>query len=404
MRPLDADRWRARLLVAALGVAILVAIAPYAPGLLGAAVLYVIFAPVHRRLAPRVGGRAATILAVAMAAGLFILPGAWLVGSIIAQAPEILRGFSRSDVLARLAALRIGDLDVGTHLARTGGAVLSWLSQQALRLIAGAMHGALNVVIALFGLWFLLRSAHAAWARTKEYLPFSDASADLLRDRFRSVTEATLLGTALTAALQGSIVGVGFWLVGLPHAAFWGMITAVVSILPVLGSALVWLPGVLVLLAEQRYGAALALAAIGGIVASNIDNVTRPMVNRRMSDLHPMTTLLGAAAGVSVLGIAGLLLGPLAIAWFLELLRIYRREYGPPASPSAAGASAPTGAKGISASIGSGGGAARHRSSGTDTSIRPERGGSTARRMRVRPMVARRHGARPGSGAGRTHG
>jgi predicted PurR-regulated permease PerM len=105
-------------------------------------------------------------------------------------------------------------------------------------------------------------------------------------------------------------------------------VTAFASILPVLGSALVWLPGVIVLLLQSKYGAAAGLAAIGGLVASNIDNLIRPLVYRRVSDIHPMVTLIGAFAGVKYFGLLGVLLGPLAIAYLFELLRSYREEYG----------------------------------------------------------------------------
>jgi predicted PurR-regulated permease PerM len=84
---------------------------------------------------------------------------------------------------------------------------------------------------------------------------------------------------------------------------------------------------------QGRYGAAIALAAIGAGIASNIDNVMRPIVNRRVSNLHPMVTLVGAFAGVGVLGLPGILLGPLAIAYFFELTALYRREFGPPDQP-----------------------------------------------------------------------
>jgi predicted PurR-regulated permease PerM len=90
----------------------------------------------------------------------------------------------------------------------------------------------------------------------------------------------------------------------------------------------VWLPGVFALVIDGRYGAAAALAAVGAIIASNIDNVVRPMVYRRHSGVHPMATLLGAFAGVELLGLVGLLLGPLAISYVFELLRLYEEEYG----------------------------------------------------------------------------
>jgi predicted PurR-regulated permease PerM len=137
-----------------------------------------------------------------------------------------------------------------------------------------------------------------------------------------------MLGTVLVAVLQGIIIGLGFWIVGLESPLFWGTVTAFASILPVLGSALVWLPAVLVLLGQGRPGAAIALAVIGGGLASNLDNLLRPIIYKRVSDLHPMITLIGAFAGVKYFGLLGVLLGPLAIAYLFELLEFYREDYG----------------------------------------------------------------------------
>jgi predicted PurR-regulated permease PerM len=142
--------------------------------------------------------------------------------------------------------------------------------------------------------------------------------------------------------LQGAVVALGFAVTGLPDALFWGVVTAVASVFPVLGSAVVWLPGAVALAVQGRYGASAVLVALGAVVASNIDNVMRPLVNRRVSNLHPMTTLVGAFAGVGVLGLPGILLGPLAITYFFELVQLYSREYGaasasaPPVAPPAA--------------------------------------------------------------------
>jgi predicted PurR-regulated permease PerM len=85
---------------------------------------------------------------------------------------------------------------------------------------------------------------------------------------------------------------------------------------------------VVVLLLDNRYGAGIALAVIGGVIASNLDNLVRPLVYKRMSDLHPMITLIGAFAGVKYFGLLGVLLGPLAIVYLFELLQFYRDDYG----------------------------------------------------------------------------
>lgn len=333
-------RSRAQILIVVLGAAVAFAIAPYASGLLGAAILYVIGAPMHHRLTRVIGARAAAAIVLVTIAVLILLPGGWLLNLIILQAPDMLRSMQNSALVARLGALSVDGVDVGAQVTAAGGTILSWLSRQAIGIFGSATRGALNVVIAFFGLYYLLLSANTAWQWVAGLLPFSRANTELLRERFSSVTEAMLLGTALTSVLQGMLIGAGFWLVGLPNAVFWGVITAFASILPVLGSALVWLPGVLVLLVQHRFGAALALIAIGGGLASNLDNVIRPMVYRRVSDVHPLTTLVGAFAGVSLFGLVGLLLGPLAITYFFELVDIYEQEYGQPAANGGEGTNA----------------------------------------------------------------
>src|SRR6185503_9743593 len=135
----------------------------------------------------------------------------------------------------------------------------SWISGQAVRAIGGAVRGTLNAVVALFGLYFLLLSTRPFWRAIATYLPFSQRGVDLLAHRFRQVTEATLLGTALTSILQGAVVALGFTLTGLGDPWFWGVVTAIVSVLPVFGSALVWLPGAVALAAQGRYEAAMTL-------------------------------------------------------------------------------------------------------------------------------------------------
>jgi predicted PurR-regulated permease PerM len=328
MNAFDSRRDRAQLLLTVLGLAIAFAILPLAAGLLGALVLDVATAPLHRRLAKYLPARAAALIVVVATAVLIFLPAAWLLVVAIDAAPDALRQLRDNPALARISAIRIGDLDVGTRVVNASGAIVSWMSAQVFRVIGGAVRATINGAVALFGLYFLLRAAPSSWDRVAAFLPFSREGADLLAHRFRQVTEATLLGTALTAVLQGAVVALGFAVTGLSDPWFWGVVTAVVSVLPVFGSALVWLPGAVALATQGRYAAAVALAAIGAVVASNIDNVMRPLVNRRVSNLHPMITLVGAFAGVGVLGLPGILLGPLAISYFFELAALYRREFG----------------------------------------------------------------------------
>lgn len=335
MALLETPRTRAAALIAALGIAIALALLPFASGLLGIGVLYVICAPLHRRLSRRLPERLAALIVLTLALAGVLVPLGVIVGIVVTEAPATLRVLQENVVLGRFTALRVGNIDLGSQIASAGGAAVGWLSQQAISFFGSAARGTLSLVIAFFGLYYLLLYPGAVWRSVRGFLPFSDRTADGLRTRFHRVTEATLVGTALTAMVQGTIVGIGFWAVGLPSAAFWGVITALVSVLPMLGSALVWVPGVTVLALGERWPAAAALLAVG-ILAANVDNVVRLIVFKRVSNIHPMATLIGAFAGLKYFGLLGVLLGPLAIAYFFELLRMYRIEYtraGPEPAP-----------------------------------------------------------------------
>jgi predicted PurR-regulated permease PerM len=327
---LQTRKQRAAALVIALGVAIVAALLPFAAGLLGAAVLYVICAPAHRQLSRHVPPRLSALLVVSVALVLILLPGASLLGLVLNEAPETVRGMQEGQLFQRLSHLQVAGVELGAQIAAAGGSIVSWVSAQALTFFGSAARGALALVIAFFGVYYLLVSPDAVWPPVRDFLPFSDRNTERLRVRFLRVTEATLVGTLLTALVQGTMVGAGFWAVGLPDAVFWGFMTALASVLPLMGSALIWLPGVVVLVADGRFLEAAGLLAVG-VAAGAADNFVRLFVYRAVSNIHPMATLVGAFAGLKYFGILGVLLGPLAIAYFFELLRMYHEEYGTPA-------------------------------------------------------------------------
>ena len=338
MRFLESPKDRAGLLILALGIAILLALMPFLSGLLGAAVLYVMFVETYKRMASVMPNGLASALTLILAIVVIALPLAWLIGVLIDRIPDALSSLQSGVLLDRLSQLRLGRIDIGARIAEASGSLVQWVSAQAIGFVGGAASASLNLIIAFFGLYYMLHSGDALWKGFHGYVPFSTSTADALRLHFYSVTQATLLGTIATAAAQGALIGLAFLLVGLPDPLVWGSMAAFASILPVLGTGLVWMPAVLVLFFQQRYGAMIVMLIVGWLLASNIDNVIRPMVYRRVSNIHPMVTLVGAFAGIKYFGLPGLLLGPLAIAYFFELMRFYQLEYGAPAAVPATAA------------------------------------------------------------------
>ena len=324
---LDTERQRAAGLILALGLALLVALWPFSTGLVGAPVLFVVMAPLHRWLSRRMPVPVAAGIVIVLGILLIIGPGVSIVGLVAAEAQDMATGVIRSPLLARISRIRVGPYQVGAQLEQIGSQIISFIGASALGLIGTATRLGIQLTIAFFGLYYLLVAPESAWRAVRPFIPFSAASAEILRTRFADVTISTLVGTGLTALIQGCAVGLAFWTVGLSNPLFWGVVTVIFAILPVVGSGLVWGPGAASLAMDGRWGSAIGLVIWGIVVVGNVDSVIRPIVFRRWAQVHPFVTVIGAFMGLRYFGLLGLLIGPLAISYFFELIRMYRVEY-----------------------------------------------------------------------------
>ena len=324
---LDSRKQRAAALILVLGVGLAMALWPFVTGLIAAPVLYVVFGPVYRALDRHLKSGVAAGITIAFALIIIVVPGGLLVGLIATEAQDMAAGVIDSPLLERVRELRVGPYDIGSQLQQIGSRVVSFVGASLLALVGTATRVALQLTVAFFGLYYLLIEPEQAWLTVRPFIPFSTENAERLRQRFKDVATSTLIGTFATAVVQGVAVGGAFAVAGLPNALFWGVVTVIVSILPVVGSGLIWAPGALALAIEHRYGWAIALAVWGVVVVGNIDNVIRPVVFRRWARIHPFVTVIGAFAGLRWFGLLGLLVGPLAISYFFELIRMYRQEY-----------------------------------------------------------------------------
>ena len=324
----DISRRAAGVLILILGLALMWAMLPYLGGLLSAPVLAIIWTPLHERLTRKIPAGASAGIILFLTFILIVLPGVWLVTLLIGQAQNAIEALSGSPLLARLDEVRLGNIRLGPAISQTGQSALAWIGGNALSLLGTATRRVLSLLFAFVGLYYLLVRPGEAWRTVTPLIPFSPERTQMLRDRFEAVTWSTVVGTGLNAVVQGILVSFAFALAGVPNAAFWGTVTAVLSVLPLVGSGLVWAPAAASLFISGRPGAAIAIALWGFLVVANVDNFLRPMVYRRYASMHPMATLVGAVIGVEYFGMVGLVLGPLAIQYFFELIAMYREEYG----------------------------------------------------------------------------
>lgn len=142
-------------------------------------------------------------------------------------------------------------------------------------------------------------------------------------DRFVSVSRATIKGTLVIGILQGALAGAAFWMAGINGATFWGTVMAVLSIVPGVGSALIWIPVVIYLLAAGHVFAGIALAAWCGLVVGTVDNLLRPRMVGRDTKMPDLMILLSTLGGIVLFGAVGIIIGPIVAALFVTVWEIY---------------------------------------------------------------------------------
>src|SRR5713226_4657101 len=171
MAILDTTHDRAALVILILGAALVIALSPFATGLIGIPVLYVVFAPIHDWLARHVRASLAAALVLVVALFLIVVPGVSFAGLIVTQAQEIAGGVIRNPLLGRLRELKLGGMERGPRLADLGAQVVAWIGSSAFGLVGTATRLALNLTISLFGLFYLMLAPGETWEAVRPYIP-----------------------------------------------------------------------------------------------------------------------------------------------------------------------------------------------------------------------------------------
>jgi len=324
---LESKQQRAAVVILVLGLLLVIALWPYSTGIIGAPVLFIIFNPLYRGLHRRLPAGLASAIVIILGLLLVLGPGISFVTLLATEAEQMASGVLRNPTLSRLSELRIGPYNVGAQFEQFGARAANWIGGSALGLIGSAARLSIQLTIAFFGLYYLLNSHNDLWRGVRPFIPFSRENSDRLRQRFKDVTISTLIGTVATAIVQGALVGLAFYVTGLSNALFWGVVTVIASILPLIGSGLVWIPGAVALALSGRWPHAIGMAVWGLAIVGSVDNIIRPWASRRYASVHPFITIIGAFAGIRYFGLLGLIIGPLAISYFFELIRMYREEY-----------------------------------------------------------------------------
>ncbi|MFP4315106.1 MAG: AI-2E family transporter [Desulfovibrionales bacterium] len=179
----------------------------------------------------------------------------------------------------------------------------------------------------LYTMFFFLKDGRLVLEKILYYLPLTTEGEQRLLERFSSVTRATIKGTLIIGVIQGSLAGAGFWAVGIDGAVFWGAVMSFLSIIPAIGSALVWIPAVIILAALGSYIKALLLLLYCGLLVGSVDNLLRPVMVGRDTKMHELFIFFGTLGGISLFGIIGFIVGPIVAALFVTIWEIYGETF-----------------------------------------------------------------------------
>jgi predicted PurR-regulated permease PerM len=333
------------LALAAVSVAFTYLMLPFVAVILWACIIALVFYPLHAKILSRVSEREnlAALITLLLCIVIAITPALFLFSSFIKQGTAVYQQLESGQIKPSLwleqirtafpqidQLLQIIGLDISTLKQKLGA-----LSVEAGKVMAGnALSIGQNTLawLASLGLmlyltFFMLRDGAKLIPVLIRALPLGDERERLLMQKFVEVTRATIKGSLVVAMVQGALGGFIFWALDIPGPVLWGVVMTVLSLIPIVGASLIWLPVGLYLLATGATTDGIILIAFGAIVIGLVDNILRPILVGRDTKMPDYLILLSTLGGFSVFGMTGFVLGPLIAALFLTFWEIFTREF-----------------------------------------------------------------------------
>ena len=296
--------------------------------------------PVYRRLKALFRGHRhlASVTTLLLMIVVVLIPTFLLIGVIVGQAidvsqtvtPWIRQNIEQPDQLtAYLQTLPFYEYlepyrevileRAGTLVGSLSNWIVGGLSQATL----GTVQFLFMTFVFLYTTYFLQMDGGKLVTKILYYLPLNSKDESLMLNKFTSVTRAMLKGTLMIGILQGGLAGVAFAVAGIDNAVFWGTVMTVLSVIPNVGSALVWVPAAIILILQDSILAGVGLAAFCGVVVGSLDNILRPILVGKDTRLHELMIFFGTLGGILMFGIAGIFIGPVIASLFVTIWELY---------------------------------------------------------------------------------
>jgi len=329
-------------------------ILPFINVLAWAVVLVVVFYPVHRRLVARTN-RPATSAMISCLLVIFIIliPLSLVTLALVREFSGAAQGLQNQlsiylDPNSAVAGRILGWLgnyvdieqlrnpqSIQEHVQKVIGTV----AQRTLGLVGGALGVVVQIFFIIFTMYYLFRDGAKIVNGLPDVLPLEKAQSEEIFTRTKDVISASVNGVLVIAAIQGALGALAFFALGVPSALVWGVVMTFLSLIPMAGAFVVWVPAAIFLAVTGHWVKALLLVAWGVLVIGMIDNFLRPKLVGERTKLHELFIFFSVLGGLNVFGVLGLVLGPVVLAITLALLDVMRHADRPPSAARASEAS-----------------------------------------------------------------
>ena len=331
------------LLVIAVSLAFAWILWPFYEAILWATVLAIVFAPLYRRLSitMRQQHSLAALATVLIVVTMVILPLTLIAAALVQEATNLYEkiesnqlDFGRffQEFLDALPAWatdllnRFGLTNLGAMHERLSAALLQgskYLAAQALSIGKGTANFIVSLLLMLYLLFFFLRDGGALSRRIRDAIPLREEQQRALFTKFAVVTRAMFKGNLLVAAVQGTLGGIIFWVLGIHAPVLWAVVMGFLSLLPAVGAAAVWLPVAIYFLATGAVWQGLVLIAYGAFVIGLVDNLLRPYLVGKDTQMPDYVVLISTLGGIAIFGLDGLVMGPVIAAMFIAVWDLF---------------------------------------------------------------------------------
>jgi len=300
---------------------------PFIPAILSGIVLSYIFYPIYKKLNKKLKNKNISAILVSFFIILLVLgPLVFIMGTLLKESSQFYEKISTGDLSnLQLFPQFTENVSINNFIVQGIERAILFIVNAASTFIFSIPARILDFFITIFILFYLFKDGKVLIDKIKGWLPLKNTQKNILFKEIGEVTHAIVYGLFITGLVQGSVGALGFFIFGIPNPFLWGIVMVILAIIPFIGPVLVWLPMGIIQIMSGNLFSGIGILAYGFSIVSTIDNIIRPKLISKKANIHPVLILLGIVGGIKLLGLIGIIVGPLALAILIVFLRLYKR-------------------------------------------------------------------------------